>query len=109
MFFVRKKGIAFKVPWTRVYIVVALVLIATIHMNIVSPSLNSMIYLAFAIIGSVGTVLGYRKLESKYKEDRSKPAIIAEYPRPKFCLQCGKPLRPESKFCLECGAPTKKR
>jgi len=27
---------------------------------------------------------------------------------PKFCLQCGKPLRAGSKFCLECGAPTRR-
>lgn len=28
---------------------------------------------------------------------------------PKFCLQCGKPLRANAKFCLECGAPARKR
>lgn len=27
---------------------------------------------------------------------------------PKFCLQCGKPLRENARFCLECGAPTRK-
>jgi hypothetical protein len=26
---------------------------------------------------------------------------------PRFCLQCGKPLRPGRKFCLACGAPTR--
>jgi hypothetical protein len=26
---------------------------------------------------------------------------------PKFCLQCGKPLRAGRKFCLSCGAPTR--
>jgi predicted amidophosphoribosyltransferase len=40
----------------------------------------------------------------KPEEEREKKIV-----EPKFCGQCGKPLRAGSKFCLECGAPIRKR
>jgi len=43
------------------------------------------------------------KIEEKQVETKAVDRV------PKFCRQCGKPLRENAKFCLGCGAPIKKR
>jgi zinc-ribbon domain len=40
-----------------------------------------------------------------------KPILEAEpiVQTPKYCRQCGKPLRENAKYCLNCGAPIRKQ
>lgn len=59
-------------------------------------------------IAAAATQMDTASTTRKFEEKRISEANAVQR-IPKFCGQCGKPLRPNAKFCLNCGAPAKIR
>jgi hypothetical protein len=69
-------------------------------------------YAIWLLTGSLvivsGGILGVYAMRRRKVGQEVVPERNREY-APRFCLECGKPLRRGSKYCLVCGTPTRRR